>query len=366
MNQQEVEQFFSHAKAIRLSASAKRSGRAALRRSMAVQSEKAVPYRFAWPSFTWARAGSFAAFALLLSLSSTAWAAEKTLPGDILYGWKTKVNEPVHAALLPTSDAKAQWSLELFTRRLQEAEILASSGQLNDDVQTFLEEQLNEEREYANAYGQSVGEVERLQVEAEIQERSGSTLRIEVRDDGGRLRIRVRAEQEEREDEGEKQREGETRHEDGWIEESELSNGSRKEGGKADEDRQDEAADGLVKEIKGSVLEKKSSESTKQTSEKSQSITTSSTGKQSGSSGGGSDDDTSDDNSTTVQTSSLISESAARSKALAAVPGTVKDSDLKEMDNEMVWEVKVLRSSDSEEVKVFIDAKTGSITKIDD
>lgn len=364
MNHQDIEQLFSRARNVRLSEEARTAGRAALLARMS--SGTAAPYpahRFNWLGSAWLRAGSFASFLFLVG--GTAWAAEGALPGDALYVWKTKVNEPARLAVLPTPVARAEWSVELISRRLGEAEALASNGKLDENTQALLEEKLNQERDRADAFSQSSGDENCEEIEAEIKARIESVRHVEVREDAGRLRIRVREEHEEEETEEEKRRENEVRYDDGWIEENELHEDQH--------ESDDDDTDVQASRQSNSVIEKKSSaekisESKKESSVSAKSSTPTSEQPKSESSGKDGEDDEDSDGSDTAEDDQeeLISESAARSKALAAVPGTVKESELKDEDDDPVWEVKIRRSSDSEEVKVIVDARSGSIKKIED
>ncbi len=71
---------------------------------------------------------------ILVSAGGTAFAAEGTLPGDVLYPVKISVNEQVQSALAFSPSAKAEVHASLAERRLEEAEALASVGKL--DVKT--------------------------------------------------------------------------------------------------------------------------------------------------------------------------------------------------------------------------------------
>lgn len=87
---------------------------------------------------------AFAACILMLCIGiGTSYAAENSLPGQALYSFKTRVNEPLEGALAISPQAKAQWSAELTNRRLQEAEELAATNQLSPvataDIETGLD-----------------------------------------------------------------------------------------------------------------------------------------------------------------------------------------------------------------------------------
>jgi hypothetical protein len=87
---------------------------------------------------------AFAACVLVLCVGlGTSYAAENSLPGQALYSFKTRVNEPLEGALALTPQAKAEWSAELTNRRLQEAEELAATNSLSPvataDIETGLD-----------------------------------------------------------------------------------------------------------------------------------------------------------------------------------------------------------------------------------
>ncbi len=76
--------------------------------------------------------------ALLLGGGAT-FAAEQSLPGDILYPVKINVNEGVRSLFAVSDDSEARLQADLAERRLEEAEKLASDGRLDDDVRARIE-----------------------------------------------------------------------------------------------------------------------------------------------------------------------------------------------------------------------------------
>ena len=76
-----------------------------------------------------------AAFALVFFISiGTTSAAERSLPGEILYALKTRVNEPLQGVLAVSPVAKAEWNAGLATRRLEEAgQIVLVRGESGGD-----------------------------------------------------------------------------------------------------------------------------------------------------------------------------------------------------------------------------------------
>ncbi len=75
---------------------------------------------------------AFAAYVLVVFIGiGTVYASERALPGEPLYAFKTRVNEPVQGVLALSPEARTEWSAELTFRRLQEAEELAATGNLS-------------------------------------------------------------------------------------------------------------------------------------------------------------------------------------------------------------------------------------------
>ena len=68
---------------------------------------------------------------VLLVGGGTAYAAQGTLPGDILYPIKININEPVIGALAFSASDEANWQTEKIDKRVIEAEELARQGRLS-------------------------------------------------------------------------------------------------------------------------------------------------------------------------------------------------------------------------------------------
>src|SRR5262245_60533234 len=71
----------------------------------------------------------FLALALLFT-GGVSFAAEKTVPGDLLYPVKVGVNEEVRGWVALSDHAKASWDARVASRRLEEAEELAARTEL--------------------------------------------------------------------------------------------------------------------------------------------------------------------------------------------------------------------------------------------
>ena len=77
---------------------------------------------------------AYACAIVLMLGTGTTFAAEAALPGDVLYGVKVTVVEPLHSALLRTPEEKAMFAVELADRRLADAEIAASEKAADSDT----------------------------------------------------------------------------------------------------------------------------------------------------------------------------------------------------------------------------------------
>lgn len=71
--------------------------------------------------------------------SGVSYAAEGSLPGDLLYPVKIHVNETARAAITFSAESKAGWDVRRAERRLEEAEELAAEGRLNAETRRSIE-----------------------------------------------------------------------------------------------------------------------------------------------------------------------------------------------------------------------------------
>ncbi|MDO8523411.1 MAG: DUF5667 domain-containing protein [bacterium] len=94
--------------------------------------------------------------ALMVSVG-TSFAAEGSLPGDLLYSVKTDVNERISEVLAFSTEAKAEVEADISERRLEEAAKLASENRFSDDARAAIE--TNFER-HANKVEERVKELE--------------------------------------------------------------------------------------------------------------------------------------------------------------------------------------------------------------
>jgi hypothetical protein len=136
-----TKQFHTEAHDVRLTSAERSRIEHALRQAMGTS--VATPSPFFISSFYFSRA--LVAVALILVVGgTTAFAAEGTLPGDLLYPVKVGVNEPFTGALAFSNTAKATWHADVAETRLSEAETLAENGTLTASTSDELETNFNE------------------------------------------------------------------------------------------------------------------------------------------------------------------------------------------------------------------------------
>lgn len=90
-------------------------------------------------------AGAFAVVVVVSGASSAVAAAEKAVPGDVLYAVKVTINEPAVAIFAGSDEALARYHATLAVRRVAEAEILLARGELTPDVEQDLSIRFEEE-----------------------------------------------------------------------------------------------------------------------------------------------------------------------------------------------------------------------------
>lgn len=80
------------------------------------------------------------AFSLVLILSTgVVFAAEQTVPGDILYPIKVSFTEEARAALASSPEKQALWAVERAERRISEAALLAAASRLTPEIRETLD-----------------------------------------------------------------------------------------------------------------------------------------------------------------------------------------------------------------------------------
>lgn len=96
---------------------------------------------------------------ILLSVmvgAGTLFAAESSIPGDILYPVKVRVTETLRAKLTTDAEARADWEIERAGRRAMEAEELTAEGELNVEARARVEEQIDAHLETAHSVAEEL------------------------------------------------------------------------------------------------------------------------------------------------------------------------------------------------------------------
>lgn len=109
---------------LRLTDYEKAIGRANLLRFMRANPVEGRGFSLAHMLFKPVAAALSSAAALMLIGGGMAYAAEGSLPGDLLYPVKVHITEPLRSALSATPVTRAQWDVRQIERRLEEAAAL--------------------------------------------------------------------------------------------------------------------------------------------------------------------------------------------------------------------------------------------------
>lgn len=111
------------------------------------------------------------ALIVLLGGGTTSALAQNSLPGDILYPVKIHLNENVESMLALTTQGDAEVDAKQASRRLKEAEKLASEGKLNENLN----------KEIENSF---LGEVNSLDKHlSELDKKGASTTALKIRNE---------------------------------------------------------------------------------------------------------------------------------------------------------------------------------------
>lgn len=113
-----------------------------LKEGLAEKAEQNNPSLFGWWTLSYVKPQHSliaAVFVVVLIGSGTSFAAEGSLPGDILYPIKININENIQQVAAFSDNTRAQVQADLATRRLVEAEKLAVIGKLTPETSASLQ-----------------------------------------------------------------------------------------------------------------------------------------------------------------------------------------------------------------------------------
>lgn len=117
------------------------------------------------------RAAVMACVFLLIGTSVT-FAANVSVPGDMLYALKVGVIEEVRSTFTITAEAKAAWEYNRALRRLQEAEKLADRSELTDEISKRLKRQFDDHVRVAETHVEKTTSAAAFTSEVEVQLRT--------------------------------------------------------------------------------------------------------------------------------------------------------------------------------------------------
>lgn len=117
----------------------------------------------------------------LLVGATTSYAADESLPGDLLYPLKLHVNEGVRGALTLSAEGRAEWEARILERRLEEAEKLALKGEFNTETRENLESRLEDRVTKIQVRIEALEEDEDFESAADISSRFETSLRAHIR-----------------------------------------------------------------------------------------------------------------------------------------------------------------------------------------
>jgi hypothetical protein len=128
--------------------------------------------------FNTARNRVFVGMTALVALIIVPFAAEQSVPGDVLYPVKVQFNEEIRSSLALTPYQKVEWETARVERRLAEARLLATEGKLTEAVEASVVAAVKQHSEAAQAGLAALRETN--QEEAAIAELSfASSLEVE-------------------------------------------------------------------------------------------------------------------------------------------------------------------------------------------
>ena len=133
----------------------------------------AVPRWFRWYDLTLHPLPIILGLVVAISMS-TSYAAEGTLPGDVLYPVKTTVNEEVRGWFAFSSKGQLAYEQNIAERRLEEAEQLAFHGRLNDETRAEIVERFNERASRVEEH------IEKLEDESAVEASSDFEARLKA------------------------------------------------------------------------------------------------------------------------------------------------------------------------------------------
>lgn len=146
-----------------------------------MREEQSLRVRFSLASFFYSLRVAALGFASVVFVTGgISYAAERALPGDMLYTVKIEVNERLRGWTAISREAQAEWSIAQTGRRLDEVERLVVGSGLDDATRDQMASQVEKS---ANEAGKAISQLktERIEIAAGTSSRLESSLRIHER-----------------------------------------------------------------------------------------------------------------------------------------------------------------------------------------
>lgn len=94
---------------------------------------------------------AFVGMTAMIALIIVPFAAERAVPGDVLYPVKVRFNEEVRSSLTLSPYQQVEWETERVERRLAEARLLANEGKLTEAIEAEVAEAVKHHSDAAQA-----------------------------------------------------------------------------------------------------------------------------------------------------------------------------------------------------------------------
>lgn len=113
---------------------------------------------------------------VILGGAGVSFAAEKALPGDILYVVKVEVNEKARGFVAISDENKVKWLAKVAERRIEETETLAKENRLNPEAQEKIEKNFEEKTKKIQEKLQAIDDKNNLEVASRVSQNLENTL----------------------------------------------------------------------------------------------------------------------------------------------------------------------------------------------
>ncbi len=113
---------------------------------------------------------------ILVAGIGVSYAAEGSLPGDLLYPVKKQLTEPLRAKLATSPEAKSRWTAEVVKRRLDEAVSLAAERRLSPEMEVTISKEVSEKTDQLQLQLDSLKHNGRADTASDISSRAQAVL----------------------------------------------------------------------------------------------------------------------------------------------------------------------------------------------